>query len=187
MSEEQCKHAGECYEVNLGGQHFDPKRKITDDLNKLPNGPEEKGCNKWGDSSSEINTLWVPYNPDTDNPTKAKWEAGCSNPNHQTEEDCNKGRGKWTWNSDDGKDPYFWGGKQHCAGMTIKGKAPPPADFFVTKLIDNDHFSLYTCDGQPADGSVTMGFNPDECDEVGEMACTSSIIPQSASTFHFIN
>ena len=199
--------SGECYEVNLGGEHFDPKRQITDERDKLP-VPNEASCLKYGDSSSEIQTVWVPYNPNlADNPPcskgteddplildkekceekpvegvwdtthlKAQWEASCTNSDYKNEKDCTSARPTWEF-EEGGK---FGENNEHCSGVRIKGKDPPPADFFVTKILDNDHFALYTCDGQPLDAQITMGKGANEdgdCVEQGEMACGNVIAP----------
>ena len=57
-------------------------------------------------------------------------------------------------------------GVDHCSGVTIKGEDPPPADFFVVKIINSDEFALYTCDGFPVDGRVNtlIGADFEKCE-----------------------
>ncbi len=60
-----------------------------------------------------------------------------------------------------------------CSGQVIKGKAPPPAEFFVVKNVTIDTFDLYTCDKHPVDGRITKKNNLDntECPDDGKMVC----------------
>lgn len=63
---------------------------------------------------------------------------------------------------------------KHCSGMIIKGKMPPPADFFVAKVVNDDEYALYTCDGQPADGTIDDA----DCDKekAGPRICASIFV-----------
>ena len=66
--------------------------------------------------------------------------------------------GKWTgaegneWQTYCDHDKFY-----ACAGTIIKGKSPPPADFFVAKNVTVDTFDLYTCDKYPVDGTTKHG------------------------------
>ena len=155
--------SGECYKTDLNGQN---RVKITDNREITPPPYNAVNCSVYGTVNSQtLKTEWIPY--DGINAPKAEWQGGCSNPNYSNKADCLAARPSWTYNN------TYGANNKNCSGVIIKGKFPPPADFFVTKKIDNDHVSLYTCDGEPLDGSITKGLDED-CEPVGPMGCWDS-------------
>ena len=70
--------------------------------------------------------------------------------------------------------PFLYGpNNEYCSGVIVKGEDPPPADFFVVKKVDEHNFALYTCDGQPLDGTVEENLHEPQCEEEGIRMCAS--------------